>query len=233
MTDATVPINSHHAARHCGTHPRKHPTGFSVLELLLVLGIVAVMASFSTFAISSLTHSRYLDHASREIAGLIEQSQIHAVANQQPVWLGFANLDSGSNTGVLVTAFAEVESATGDLQFEPLSRPKFLSRVSLGRSSFTTANTTNILDVSEDFNATLSVLPVGRVGATNHELEHVIRIGVGGDIQTAPNNMPRRLEIVLMRSDARAGNGGVSRALAIDGLMGSIEWIDYHAEDGL
>lgn len=68
--------------------------GFSVIELMAVVGLVAMLAVFLVPGMSSVGQGREAASAAVEIAGLLEQARAYAMAKNTYVWVGFAEEDA-------------------------------------------------------------------------------------------------------------------------------------------
>jgi len=63
--------------------------GFSLVELLVVLAIVAIMSSLAAFSIASLKSRQDLTKSAAQVLGVLEQARTYAMANNTYVWVGF------------------------------------------------------------------------------------------------------------------------------------------------
>lgn len=69
-------------------------SGFTLLELLVVIGIIALLSSLAGPAISSISKGSQMNQAVAEVGGLLEEARQYAVAKNTYVWVAFD--DSGS-----------------------------------------------------------------------------------------------------------------------------------------
>jgi prepilin-type N-terminal cleavage/methylation domain-containing protein len=92
------------------------PTGgFSLVELLVVLGIVAILSSILLSSISGTKSSRELTKAAYDIQGVLEQARTLAMASGTYTWVGFFEEDPGKQgaTGTGQVVISVVASADG------------------------------------------------------------------------------------------------------------------------
>jgi prepilin-type N-terminal cleavage/methylation domain-containing protein len=66
-----------------------HRKGFSLVELLVVLAIVAILSSFLLLSVSGIKGSRDLSNAAYSIQGALEQARTVAMATSTYTWVGF------------------------------------------------------------------------------------------------------------------------------------------------
>ncbi len=67
--------------------------GFTLVELLVVLAIVAIISTLVVFALPSISGSRDLTKSAYMLAGALEQARTYAMANNTYSWVGFFEED--------------------------------------------------------------------------------------------------------------------------------------------
>lgn len=72
----------------------QHSRGFSLIELMAVVGMLAMLAVFLVPGLHSVGQGREAAAAALEIAGLLEQARAYAMAKNTYVWVGFAEEDA-------------------------------------------------------------------------------------------------------------------------------------------
>jgi type II secretory pathway pseudopilin PulG len=71
----------------------KSYSGFSLIELMAVIGLMAMLVVFLVPGLNSMRQGREASSAGVEIAGLLEQARAYAMAKNTYVWVGFAEED--------------------------------------------------------------------------------------------------------------------------------------------
>ena len=78
-------------------------SGFTLLELLVVMGIIALLMVLVVPAFTSLKPGNDITTAAYTIAGALEQGRNYALANNTYVWVGFYEEDTTSLTPTTAT----------------------------------------------------------------------------------------------------------------------------------
>jgi Tfp pilus assembly protein FimT len=73
---------------------RSGASAFTLLELLVTLGVVSVIFALVTPAIKGMTSSADLTRAAYTIQGALDQARMYAVANNTYTWVGFSEEDN-------------------------------------------------------------------------------------------------------------------------------------------
>ncbi len=76
------------------------PTAFSLVELLVVMGIIALIVAAGIPAVRSITASRGVSQAANELAAACETARLTALGQRTFVWVGVQNRDDTATYGV-------------------------------------------------------------------------------------------------------------------------------------
>jgi prepilin-type N-terminal cleavage/methylation domain-containing protein len=92
-------VKSHSAG---GLLPRRSPSvgGFTLLELLIVVGVIAILLVLIGPAFTTLTNATDVTSAIYGVKGLLENARAYAKANHTYVFVGFAEVDSSVDPSV-------------------------------------------------------------------------------------------------------------------------------------
>jgi prepilin-type N-terminal cleavage/methylation domain-containing protein len=99
---------------------------FSLLELLVVIGIMGMLFALSGPIVSALKGAGDLGKASGDIGGIFEQARSYAMANNTYVYVGVQEVDQitpTANSGIGRIALAAVASRTGMRPYPVANRP--------------------------------------------------------------------------------------------------------------
>jgi len=100
--------------------------GFSLLELLVVIGLVALLSILAVPAWNSLAGGGRFTQAAYDASGLLELARSEAVSRQTYVWVGFQPI---TNEGNLEIRMAAVASRDGSATNTSASNLQGLTRV--------------------------------------------------------------------------------------------------------
>jgi prepilin-type N-terminal cleavage/methylation domain-containing protein len=113
-----VAPRAHHAATSRGS-------GFTLIELMVVIGIISLLMVLVVPAVSNLKGSGDLTNAAYTISGALEQARSHALGNNTYVWVGFYEEDvsqsstSPATPGIGRVVISIVASKDGTIIYEP------------------------------------------------------------------------------------------------------------------
>jgi prepilin-type N-terminal cleavage/methylation domain-containing protein len=114
--------------------PSSRSSGFSLVELLVVLAIIALMTALLSPALSSLSQSQNFSANVAEISNLIKQAKANAMAQNTFVWLGFASSTSNGSPLIAISAVAGTGGLSTDLangNTAPVMKPLVLRNVQI------------------------------------------------------------------------------------------------------
>ncbi|HEY0257590.1 MAG TPA: prepilin-type N-terminal cleavage/methylation domain-containing protein [Candidatus Methylacidiphilales bacterium] len=105
-------------------NPKRRSLGFTMVELLIVMAIIAMLAIAAIPAYNALATANAINRASVDIAGMLEQARAYAMANNTYVYVGLQEVDgvtpsAANGTGRLVMVV--VDSTNGMRPYTTLS----------------------------------------------------------------------------------------------------------------
>ncbi len=78
--------------------------GFTLVEMLVVLGIIGILASIIFLSLPGISGARAMTTAAYTIQGVLEQARTYAMSNNTYTWVGFFEEDPTQAAGTPVTA---------------------------------------------------------------------------------------------------------------------------------
>jgi prepilin-type N-terminal cleavage/methylation domain-containing protein len=104
---------------------RRGRHAFTLLELLVVIGVISLLMVLVVPAVSNLKGSGDLTNAAYTISGALEQARSHALGNNTYVWVGFYEEDvsqpstSPATPGIGRVVISIVASKDGTIIYDP------------------------------------------------------------------------------------------------------------------
>jgi len=162
--------------------------GFTILELLLVLGIISILAAASMAVMNGISAGRSMGSVANSVAETLESARNVALSHNTYVWIGFASQsDAGGRPSGLVVA--AVESVTGQVHdlatpanLRPIMKPLWLPNVSLASGLSIAGMDTTPADIVDVSSSALS--PGGftaNVSGTPQQFTQVIQFSAQGE----------------------------------------------------
>ena len=101
--------------------------GFTLVELMVVIGVISLLTVLVVPAVSNLKGSGDLTNAAYTISGALEQARSHALGNNTYVWVGFCEEDASQSStspatpGIGRVVISIVASKDGTIIYDPTS----------------------------------------------------------------------------------------------------------------
>ncbi|XHR31243.1 MAG: Tfp pilus assembly protein FimT/FimU [Chthoniobacteraceae bacterium] len=198
--------------------PHYHRNAYSLLELLIVVGIIATLLSAS---IPALNRSANVNRAAGEIPQLLESARTYAMAHNTYVWVGFY-LDS-TNQRLSIGTVAGNTGQSDDLSastYSPLAKVRTFDQFTLKRInglSGMATNGDNIIDskigsfvntaagTSITFTQIIQYSPQGVASVLLDSSSHWIQIGL------TPSNSANTTNVAVFQVATLTGQVQVFR----------------------
>lgn len=98
------------------TIPQPRAQGFTLLEMLAVISIIAVLSASTISSLESFGNSKGVDQGIYDVSGLLELARSEAVTRQTYVWVGFENREmNGQQVLCMAAACSKDGSAAPSL----------------------------------------------------------------------------------------------------------------------
>ncbi|HSI83822.1 MAG: Tfp pilus assembly protein FimT/FimU [Candidatus Methylacidiphilales bacterium] len=100
-----------HTRRACSPSANR---AFSLIELVMVMAMIGLMASFSVPALSSIAGARGVGQGSYDVVALLELARNEAVARHTYVWVGAQNVSGHSGTELQLAAVCSLDGSNSN-----------------------------------------------------------------------------------------------------------------------
>lgn len=207
--------------------------GFSLVELLAVVGIVVLLGSLSIPALTAINNASRLNNAIINIQGSLQVAKTYAVTNRTYVWVGFTVENTGTANPTIRMAMIHTKKgslfgSTGTFdpsRWSPVQQPIAVSGVdmdsTLGGSSG---------DITEDDSTLTDTLtdPIPdfdwRVGDADYTFTDIIQFGPDGraslELDVDDQSIPLRFVRIGLLDAKNTDNYAVIR---VSGTTGNVE----------
>jgi prepilin-type N-terminal cleavage/methylation domain-containing protein len=122
-----------------GLHRRSARGGFSLVEMLCVLGVISLLASMTWPAIVGMVSGNRLTNNAYQLRGIVQEAREAAMANHTYVWVGFYSSNTSEGVPLLTVATLVGNSGlTTDLQtgnYTQANKPAILKNAKLAAAT--------------------------------------------------------------------------------------------------
>lgn len=128
--------------------------GFSLIELLVVVAIIGMLATFAVPAFNSIGQARGVTEAAYQIVDAVELARSEAISRQTYVWMGIQPVVEAGSTSLFVGMVYSKDGSgtnTASTNLQPVGKPTLLHRVGITNSAGLSAGTN--LGILRDFSA--------------------------------------------------------------------------------
>jgi prepilin-type N-terminal cleavage/methylation domain-containing protein len=206
-------------------HGLSAPGGFTLVELLTVIGIIVILAALAVPSFVSLVGSGNLKSNTTEMSDVLEEAYSAALSRNTYIWVGFSQSTSnGGGVGVACVYSAHENPADFPANVSPLIKPVFLPKMTL--ATISTAQVSNAdratTSVGQITSAALGSFSAQINGAAQ-TLSYVLEITPSGQVSISPTNKYAWIELGLAPSNGTAKNVAVLQMNAFTGRLSSYQ----------
>ncbi len=202
----------------------KSTRGFTLIELMVVVAIMALMMALSGPLISSLSGANSVDKAVTDLSNTLEQARAYAMANSTYVRVGFGTVAKSSSSPIPLFVVFCLYSSDGTLsvtdmtQWPTVGRPLVLSNF-----NFNNNLVTNSADVTPGTPSAPSALSFTRAIASLGSITFngCIQFSPNGTAQVVASTPARFIAVAIDRPAPLEGKNPF--VLRLGGLTGTIE----------
>jgi len=72
---------------------RSHGGGFTLVEIMVVLGIIIMILGFTAPAVVGILRGKKVEQALSAVSDVLERARIEAITQNTYLWVGFVNID--------------------------------------------------------------------------------------------------------------------------------------------
>lgn len=211
--------------------------GFSLIELLAVMAILATLSAVTIPAVQSLRGSGSVNRAISDLSGALEMARVHAMANRTYVRVLFASLPAGNgrvnpSTLVLMVYAADGSTHNADMTdpatWPSQSRPLVLDNLGISDSLQGAGGLSTTSDATPSGgNVTGDMMPAFQRKVSSFgqvTFDQVIQFGPNGEARVGFDQPSRHISLGLAQMGANGEASRVENAfiLRLSGVNGSI-----------
>ena len=148
---------------------RERPGGFTLLELLIVIGLIAILLVLVGPAFTTMKSGSDVTSAIYEVKGLLENARAYAKTNHSYVFVGFAEVDSS------IDASVSPQISTGDTPYGRVAVAVVVSKD--GTSQYHYATTDQGTDWKANYANGAHLVAVGKL--QTYENVHFVPVDFG------------------------------------------------------
>lgn len=210
--------------------------GFSLLELLVVISIIAALSAGMIPAISAIKTGQGISKSSFDLAGLLEQARAQAMAKNTYVYVGLSSvkvnsavLESDAAAGDLAVAVMTTKSGvrpvlTDGSELVPLCPIRKFNNIQIStigyEGNLNRASGSQVVNMADDSVVSFAQFSSTSPGGGQLNFEKVLEFDPRGVVRVLKKDgIEDLIEIPLKQTQ---GDEGKTAALQVDGVTGSV-----------
>jgi Tfp pilus assembly protein FimT len=192
---------------------------FTLLELLVVVGMIGMMTCLTLPAMSSLNRGWSMNRALYDVPMLVEQARAYAMSHNTYVWIGFYN--DSANQRLTVGAIAGTTGAAADINsastYHPIGKIQNYPHVSVQQID-AMAGMTPGEDISNSKIGSFIV----KTGAAPVTFEQVIQFDATGKASIDSSSIYHSIQVGIKTSSGAAADSKDIAAVQVAGMSGQV-----------
>ncbi len=196
-------------------------TGFSLIELMVVVAIIGILSALVVPALASLTSSGNFKSNTTSMGSILEEAYSAALARNTYVWVGLSQLSTnGGGVGVAVVYSPHEDPNDFPNSVNVLTKPIFFPNLNLttvNPALYSNMATTSVGQVASVSSGSQQLFPVP-IGGSNPK-STVIEISPSGQVSISSLGKYAWVEIGLAPLN---GNGKNTAALQMNAFTGRV-----------
>lgn len=205
--------------------------GFSLIELLTVIGVMTILVSLIGPTVSSISKGSQMNQALVEVGGLLEQARQYAIAKNTYVWVAFNDTPDGADDQLKVAILASksgtdlaswgLDDATSSAaKTQLLNRVRTFKQVKLsGAGTFSTSQIPTLPTVPNTGDPGSANFTIGGMNGSPERYSKAIQFTPAGEARNA-STMIGVIEVGLQPSRNKVPDTSNVAAVQVNGLTG-------------
>lgn len=218
-------------SRACGYRMRFRDQGFSLIELLTVIGVMAILVSVAGPTVSSISKGSQMNQALTEVGGLLEEARQYAIAKNTYVWVAFNDTPDGiddqlkvailaSKSGTDLPSWGVDDATASSARTQLLNRVRTFKQVKLsGAGTFNAGQIPTLPSVPNTGDPGVANFTVGGLNGSPEKYSKAIQFTPAGEARNA-STMIGMIELGLQPSRNKVADTSNVAAVQVNGLTG-------------
>ena len=197
---------------------------FTLLELLVVMGIMVILAGAGVTAFNAIGQARGVTEAANQISSVVELGRSEAVSRQTYVWMGIIPQTNSGSYDLRVGLVYSLDGTTNtnSTNFSPIGKPRLIQSVALVSTASPFNPGTNFTPPTADLSGSSTgvTFTIGKVPFNSGQSVTFTPLGEVTTDPTVTNGFKPRIGIGLRQTRGTAVASNNDIAVVIDGSVG-------------